>query len=91
MTTNGVNGLMNWARSKVFYVAVLIIFSIGALAGWFVATQRHACEQLADRQARTEAILGLLARTTQQDGARNTTLVLQIFAEQAAKERPVSC
>jgi hypothetical protein len=73
----------------VLWLAVLVVFTVGAAAGWLVVTARHACELLADDQRRTVALFTVLAETAERDGAKVSSAALRAYAQQAAAaDRP---
>jgi hypothetical protein len=83
---SGVNGdITRTLKTRTIYLAILLIFSIGAISGFAYSGVRFSCQQLAAEQRRTVALFSTLAETSKRDGAEESSIALEAFANQAAK------
>jgi uncharacterized membrane protein len=84
-------GLTATLRQRTIYLAILIIFAVGALAGSFLTYVRTVCDQLALEQKRTVAFFAILSETAEKDGAVASSAALRAYAEQAAEAQRPNC
>ena len=76
------NGVTQALRSRVFYLAILIVFGVGVVAGWWVTTTRHWCESLVAQQRRQAIILTSISKAAEQDKALASARTLAALAEE---------
>jgi hypothetical protein len=84
------NGLTATLRHRTIYLAILVIFTLGALFGGLFVLGRQACQRLAAEQRRTVALFAVLADTSRADGAQQSSAALEAFAN-SARSAPPNC
>jgi hypothetical protein len=85
---NGNGPLTATLRQRTIYLAVLVIFFVGAVLGGFIVWTRNTCQQLRAEQQRTVALFAVLAKTSANDGAVQSSAALQAYANQAKSSLP---
>jgi uncharacterized membrane protein YoaK (UPF0700 family) len=86
--TGGDNNLTRTLRHRTIYLAILLVFTVGAAAGALVVLARQSCSQLRAEQQRTIALFSVLAVTAEHDGAEQSAAALRTYAAQAKGTLP---